>query len=78
MNRDWAEQEMVDGYFDGLNQDNPEPSANRSRSYRHGFQSGRDDLAKKLSAPYSERLRMAEEALIEDSHLTHAIRPEGK
>ena len=40
----WAEDEMLEGYLDGRKPDNPEPSGNRSRSYRHGFQSGRDDL----------------------------------
>lgn len=54
--------EMVQGYYDGWNPDNPEPSANRSRSYRHGFQSGRDDLALRCSAPFAERRRMAQEA----------------
>lgn len=62
----WAEDEMVAGYMDGRNPDNPEPSSNRSRSYRHGFQSGRDDLAKKLSAPFDERIRQADEALKAD------------
>lgn len=36
-----AEDEMVEGYRDGRSADNPEPSGNRSRAYRHGFQSGR-------------------------------------
>ncbi|HEV8263246.1 MAG TPA: hypothetical protein VGQ19_21110 [Burkholderiales bacterium] len=67
----WAEDEMVQGYMDGRNPDNPEPSANRSRSYRHGFQSGRDDLAKKLSAPFEERIRQAEEALKADMEAYH-------
>lgn len=58
--------EMVQGYFDGRNPDNPEPSANRTRSYRHGFQSGRDDLARRLSAPYDQRVREAEEAHAHD------------
>jgi hypothetical protein len=35
--------EIVEGYRDGLNPDSPEPSANRSHSYRHGFANGRDD-----------------------------------
>lgn len=38
-----ADQEMVEGYIDGFNLNNPEPSSNRSASYRHGFQNGRDD-----------------------------------
>jgi hypothetical protein len=36
--------EMVDGYLDGLDKDSPEPNENRSHSYRHGFKNGRDDL----------------------------------
>lgn len=55
----WAEQEMVEGYMDGRQADAPSPSSNRSRSYCHGFQSGRDDLARKPSAPYAERLSQA-------------------
>lgn len=35
---------MLDGYLDGRQPDSPEPSANRSASYRHGFANGRDDL----------------------------------
>jgi hypothetical protein len=54
--------DMARGYLDGLNPDNPEPSANRSRSYRHGFQSGRDDQARRPSAPINERRRAALEA----------------
>ena len=58
-----AEDEMVEGYRDGRNRDNPEPSGNRSRAYRHGFQSGRDDLARKPSAPYEARRKQADEIL---------------
>lgn len=43
-----ANTDMVQGYLDGRNIDNPEPSANRSRSYRHGFKVGRNE---KLSGP---------------------------
>lgn len=71
MSKNWAEQEMVDGYMDGRKSDSPEPSSNRSRSYRHGFQSGRDDLAGMPSAPYAERLRMADEALAEDATVSN-------
>lgn len=38
-----ANDEMIQGYTDGLDLDCPEPSANRSHSYRHGFWSGRAD-----------------------------------
>lgn len=49
---DWsANDEMVQGYRDGLNRDSPEPSANRTRSYRHGFANGRADI----SQPYQPR-----------------------
>ena len=41
---DFCEKEMLNGYFDGLDKDSPEPSDNRSHSYRHGFRNGRDDL----------------------------------
>lgn len=46
-----ANDDMVEGYFDGLDRDSPEPSANRSESYRHGFANGRDDLARRARAP---------------------------
>lgn len=46
-----ADDDMVEGYADGRNPDSPEPSANRSASYRHGFANGRDDLARSPRAP---------------------------
>jgi hypothetical protein len=61
-----AEDEMVEGYRDGRDPDAPEPSDNRSRAYRHGFQSGRDDLSGKPSAPFAVRLAQAEEILKDD------------
>jgi hypothetical protein len=36
-----ANAEMVEGYRDGYDTNAPEPSANRSHSYRHGFMVGR-------------------------------------
>jgi hypothetical protein len=41
---DHVQDEMTQGYRDGLNTDAPEPSDNRSHSYRHGFKMGRIDL----------------------------------
>jgi hypothetical protein len=41
---DMISSEMTDGYRDGLDPDSPEPSANRTQSYWHGFLNGRDDL----------------------------------
>lgn len=43
--------ETVEGYLDGRCMDNPEPSENRSHSYRHGFANGRDDKRGKPRAP---------------------------
>lgn len=43
----YSDDEMLEGYRDGRNPESPEPSANRSHSYRHGFANGRDDLAGK-------------------------------
>ena len=39
--------EMAEGYRDGYDLDSPEPSANRTASYRHGFECGRSDRAGK-------------------------------
>jgi hypothetical protein len=62
----WAEQEMLEGYRDGLNADSPEPSDNRSASYRHGFQSGRNDLTHKRASA-AERRALGDQALAADS-----------
>lgn len=37
---------QVEGYMDGLDPNSPEPSDNRSHTYRHGFRMGRNDLAR--------------------------------
>jgi len=66
-----AEDEMIEGYMDGRDPDSPEPSNNRSRAYRHGFQSGRDDLSKKPSALYEVRRAQAEEILREGDVSIH-------
>ncbi len=44
--------EMLAGYLDGLRGD-PEPGANRSHSYRHGWANGRDDRTKSPRASTS-------------------------
>ncbi len=67
MSRDDFENDMAEGYRDGRDPDSPQPSFNRSRSYRHGFQSGRDDLAKRTSASAAIRRIEAEEALRADT-----------
>ena len=35
--------EMTEGYLDGMDLTSPQPSDNRTASYRHGFENGRDD-----------------------------------
>jgi hypothetical protein len=62
-----AQREMVEGYLDGRQPGSPEPSANRSAAYRHGFQSGRDDLARKPSAPYEHRKAEADRIIEENA-----------
>ena len=61
-----ASQEMIDGYRDGRDPNTPEPSDNRSHSYRHGFANGRDDLRGKSRAPASILRTLADEAQIKD------------
>jgi len=62
-----ANDEMVEGYRDGLDMNSPEPSANRSFSYRHGFKNGRADRTGKLwASSYEELARMADEAMTLD------------
>ena len=39
--REPANADMVEGYMDGYDLDAPEPSSNRSESYRHSFYIGR-------------------------------------
>lgn len=61
-----ANQDMADGYLDGRNPNEPEPSSNRSYSYRHGFAVGRSEIEKKPLGHYSEVLAMAEAAMAAD------------
>ncbi|WLA99874.1 hypothetical protein [Bradyrhizobium elkanii] len=60
------ETEMMYGYLDGRKADNPEPSDNRSHSYRHGFANGRDDLAGRPRAMAAVLRELAEEAIDKD------------
>ena len=61
-----ANDEMVEGYRDGFDLSAPEPSANRSHSYRHGFANGRDDRSGKPRASYHELMRLADLAMEKD------------
>ena len=40
----WREREILCGYFDGKDLENPFPGSNRSPFYIHGFRNGRDDV----------------------------------
>lgn len=43
----FSDSECMAGYCDGLDATTPEPSANRSASYRHGFACARADIGKR-------------------------------
>ena len=60
------DEEMLQGYLDGLRSDSPPPSDNRSHGYRHGFANGRDDLAHCPRAPAADLREMAEMAIALD------------
>lgn len=55
-----ANADMVEGYLDGCDRSTPEPSSNRSASYRHGFANGRDDLN---GRPRDAAINLREKAL---------------
>src|ERR1700687_5184635 len=62
-----ANDDMVEGFRDGYDLTAPEPSANRSASYRHGFKCGRLDKSCERSEGYEELVRQAEEAMEADA-----------
>lgn len=62
-----ANPDMVEGYMDGYDLSAPEPSENRSESYRHSFYIGR---AEKLGLPmlsYNELKAHAKAAIVADT-----------
>jgi hypothetical protein len=66
-----ANEEMVQGFRDGYDLNAPEPSGNRSHSYRHGFKAGRNDRMPYGEGPFfgispDDVVRMAEEAMARD------------
>ena len=62
-----ANDDMVEGFRDGLDLNNPEPSFNRSASYRHGFAVGRSDRAGKPAFGSAENARrLADMAMAHD------------
>mgnify|MGYP001585447743 CR=1 FL=1 len=68
MTRKEAEDDMVQGFTDGYDLDAPEPSANRSCSYRHGFANGRDDRRHEPRAPAAWLREYAEACIAADTY----------
>jgi hypothetical protein len=63
-----ANDEMLLGYREGFDLDIPEPSENRSASYRHGFANGRaDKTGKSRGMSFEELIRQADLAMLSDS-----------
>jgi hypothetical protein len=48
-----ANEEMIQGFRDGYDRNSPEPSGNRSHSYRHGFKAGRNDILPMDEGPFA-------------------------
>lgn len=61
-----ANPDMVQGYMDGYDLTAPEPSANRSASYRHGFMVGRGEKTKNYPGNYIDLNRAADAAMDAD------------
>ena len=66
MTGDEAMDDMVAGYRDGLDLTSPEPSGNRSNSYRHGWLNGRDDKNNSPRAHPAVILLQADSAISAD------------
>lgn len=64
-----ANAEMIEGFMDGYNLSNPEPSENRSHSYRHGFRSGRADKGFPRKESFEQVMSMAEDAMRKDENV---------
>ena len=43
---DWIDQEFIEGYRDGRDLHNPEPSGNRTEAYTHSFEIARREALK--------------------------------
>jgi hypothetical protein len=62
-----ANADMIEGFKDGYDRDCPDPSDNRSRSYRHGFLCGRADINGKTAfASFADSCRAADLAMALD------------
>ncbi|MDE2100299.1 MAG: hypothetical protein KGL39_23815 [Patescibacteria group bacterium] len=63
-----ANADMIEGYMDGYDLTAPDPSANRSHSYRHSFWIGRQEKLKLPLPAYRELERRAELAILADAN----------
>lgn len=62
-----ANADMIEGFRDGYDLNAPDPSDNRSRSYKHGFMCGRIDRHKiDFKGTVADLRRMADEAMRHD------------
>lgn len=62
--------EMTEGFLDGFKDDRddfPESLSNRSRSYRHGWLSGRDDRLHQPRASAAVLRKEADRAMMQDA-----------
>lgn len=62
-----ANADMIEGFRDGYDLTAPEPSANRSASYRHGFMCGRIDKGQQPPRDPATLHKMADEAMDADA-----------
>jgi hypothetical protein len=69
MDRRPANDDMCHGYMDGRDMDSPEPSANRSHSYRHGFRVGRAEKCNERLGTFQEVTALADAAMEADDGL---------
>ena len=61
-----ANDDMIEGYLDGRDPDSPEPSANRSASYRHGHAVGRSEINRARIGSFATVVAAADRAMAED------------
>lgn len=65
-----ANDDMIEGFRDGYDLTAPEPSTNRSESYRHGFANGRaDKTGVSRGFSFGQLNVMADVAMLMDEHL---------
>lgn len=56
------DRDFIEGYFDGRDPDSPQPSANRSRAYRHSWSVGRAEIEGRPIPAFISRAAASEAA----------------